>query len=265
MEIKFLQKIKAFLERRKLKKLSDETLAKKVEEKIKNEKIEEIPNIVGNMGDDEKQLEMAKNLVESEQINMDTKKDIINTLPHETKRELFKKSVQTKEILAKKDLPAFIEILVKDKKLKPYDELYYRVDKAFSDSELAYIMQKIQETRPEDYDEEKILRVIAKQILVDNVRYGTFLPSHLGELTSNIIIANKDSEESQRKFDILVEEDRKKLFNALEEEADILNDAIKDDKKEKRIGNENLKIQMNNMVQFAEKRKEEIQTQSTEK
>lgn len=265
MEIKFLQRIKAFLERRKLKKLSDETLAKKVEEKIENEKIEEIPNIVGHMGDDEKQLEMAKNLVESEQINMDTKKDVINTLPHETKRELFKKSIQTKEILAKKDIPTFMEILIKDKKLQPYDELYYRVDKAFSDSELANIMQKIQETRPQDYDEQKIVRVIAKQILVDNVRYGTFLPSHLGELTNNITIEDKDSEESYRKFDILEDDDRKKLFDALEEEAETLRDTINDEKKEKRINKENLKIQMNNMVQFAEKRKEELQAQSPEK
>lgn len=265
MKIEVMKKIKLYLENRKLKKMSDSALIKELEEKLMIEETENIHNIVGFVEDDKKQLNVAKELIESGEINASTKKQVIEKLPHQTQKELFRKSIKTKELLAQKDISTFLRILIKDKKLQPYDELYYRIDKAFNDFELAYMLRELQKGRPEAYSAQKVMGIIAKQIIVDIKKYESFLPSHLKELTDEIVINYGENEE--RKFDILNEEDRKTLKETMEREAE----KMKEDNKhpitlaeKERITSEKLEKQINKMLQFEQKRQEELQMQGLE-
>ena len=259
MEIKWIEKIKLYLEYRKLKKMSDGALLKELEEKLEAEKTEHIPNIVGFVGDEEKKLEVAKDLIETSDINMMTKKQVIDTLPHQTQKELFRKSIKTKELLAQRDISTFLRILVKDKSLHPYDELYYRIDKAFSDVQLAYMLDTLRTERPESYDEEKIMGVIAKQIAVNMKKYETFLPSHLSQLTDEVIINR--GEEEERIFDILKKKDRKRLEQSIQQAIKELKENTKNpmsEVEEQRLSQENVDKQINEFLAFAQKRQEEL-------
>lgn len=264
MKIKLIEKIKQFFENRKLKKLPDEVLIEKVEEKLEEDEVGEIPNIVKYVGDNDTQLQMAKGLVEGADINIETKKEVIDNLPHITKKELFRESIKTKEIIAQKDMPTFIKILINEKKLQPYDELYYRVDKAFSDSELGRILGILYKERTKEYDEEKVLRIVAKQMLVDMKKYNTFLPSHFAEIANNIII--DEGTENERTFQILNEEDKEKLEKALEEESIELKENSKKAltaQEKAKIAPEKIQQQINNIVEFSMKRQKELQEQET--
>lgn len=265
MKIKWIEKVKLFLENRKLKKMSDGALIKELNERLLAEETESIPNIVGFVEDDNKQLDVAKELIESKEVTVKTKKQVIQNLPQQTQKELFRKSIKTKEVLAQKDISTFLKILIKDKNLQPYDELYYRIDKAFSDSQLANILEQLQKERPESYNEEKITQIITKQIVVDIKKYGSFLPSHLENLTSKIII--NDEKQGKRKFDILEEKDRRMLETELEKASQELKENKKNpitEVEEQRITSDKLKLQIEQMAQFAQRRQEELRLQGIE-
>lgn len=259
MEIKWIEKMKLYLEYRKLKKMTDGALLEELEKKLEAEKMAHIPNIVSLVEDEEKKLEVAKDLIETSEINMTTKKKVIDQLPHKTQKELFRKSIKTKELLAQRDISTFLKILVKDKNLHPYDELYYRIDKAFSDSQLVYMLDTLRAKRPEAYEEEKVMGIIGKQIAVNMKKYETFLPSHLLQLTDEVIINRGEKEE--RIFDILREEDREKLEQSIQEAIQELKENTKNsmsEVEEQRLSQENIDKQISKFLTFAQKRQEEL-------
>lgn len=265
MKIALIEKIKLYSEKRKLRKMSDGALIKQLEEKIMAEETGNIPNIVGYVEDDDKQLHVAKELIESQDINIATKKQVIEKLPQQTQKELFRKSIKTKELLAQKDINTFLKIIIKDKKLQPYDELYYRVDKAFSDSQLSFMLRELKRKRPESYSEEKVMEIVAKQIIVNMKKYGTFLPSHLPELLDEITINSEQGK--QRKFDILEENDKEKITETLKRVAE----EVKENKKvpitetqKQNIEEGKIDIQIARMVRFAEERQEQLREQGIE-
>lgn len=268
MKIKFIERIKKFIEKIKIKKLPDGELEKQVNEMIENDETDSLGMYLKNFDNPENQKDMVKNVLEAENISTATKKDIIDNLPHSTKKELFKQSIKTKEIIAQKDMSTFLNIIIKDKNLNPYNELYYRLDKAFSDSQLEFALEWIGNQRKEDYDEEKILAIVGKQIAVNMKKFESFLPSHLDGLTRNIKIDDRD-------FDILEEKDKNMLHTAICEEAEILKEKIlkksskkqltDDEEKEiARLDNKNIEIQIENMVKFAEIRRDELIKQGLE-
>lgn len=268
MKVKFIEMIKQILKKLKIRTLPDEELEEQVNQMLENDEEESIGLYMKSFGNRLNQKEVAKSVMEAENISTEAKKDVIDTLPHSTKKELFKQSIKTKEIIAQKDKETFLKIILTDKNLNPYNELYYRLDKAFSDSQLQIILDKIYEKRQEDYDVEKVLAIVGKQIAVDTKTYGSFLPSHLDEITRTIKIDNKD-------FDILDSEHRIKLLEATGEESRILRETYLEkfknrqlSEKEKielvRLNFDNINAQFDNMVAFAEKRKEELIKQGTE-
>lgn len=262
MKLKVVEKINLYLEKRKLKKLSDRALIKELEQKLEEEEMGNIHKIVSFIEDNDKQLMLAKEVIEAPEIKEQTKQQVIEELPHQTQKELFKESIKTKELLAKKDINKFLDIIIKDANLNPYDELYYRIDKAFSDSQLAYMFKRVQEERPEDYNEEKVLGIIAKQIVTQMRKYEMFFPSHLQELTGEVII--NYGKEGERTFDILNQKDREKLLQSLKEEAEALkkNERFPITKEQKqRITPERIEQQIDRLVQFATKRQEELRQQ----
>ncbi len=238
---------------------------KELEQKIEEEETANIHNIVGFVEDSDKQIKLAKEVIETPEIMDKTKQKVIEKLPQQVQRELFKESIKTKELLAKKDIDKFLKIIIKDKNLNPYDELYYRVDKAFSDSQLTYMFGKIRKERPEDYNEEKILGIIAKQIATKMRKYEMFFPSHLQQLTDEVIINH--GQEGERTFDILNQEDRQKLHEAMKEEAEVLKESKKHPitlAEKQKITPERIKKQVDKLVQFAEVRQEELKQQGVE-
>lgn len=316
-------KIKNYIKDRELKKLTDKDLVERVEEKKeKEEEMQEIPNIIGYINDDEKQLKVAEDAIDSE-LDDELKAEILRALPKKSRANLFKQdNVVAKKIIAQDDIDTFTEILVREQVLKPYNELYYRLDVAFSDSQVAQILSNLETRRNRDYDPQKVLKVIAKQIAVDIKTHRTFLPSHLKELTDKIIIdlseeeimenesdieknvegKENDIEEKKkeidmeenieentieieqnertnakaktRKFDILREDDRQNLYNAIMKEAEILKHKAqtKEYESEQEKNNElrklktlltpeNVKNKINDMVKFQERRNREIATQ----
>lgn len=316
-------KIKNYIKDRELKKLTDKDLVERVEEKKeKEEEMQEIPNIIGYINDDEKQLKVAEDAIDSE-LDDELKAEILRALPKKSRANLFKQdNVVAKKIIAQDDIDTFTEILVREQVLKPYDELYYRLDVAFSDSQVAQILSNLETRRNRDYDPQKVLKVIAKQIAVDIKTHGTFLPSHLKELTDKIIIdlseeeimenesdieknvegKENDIEEKKkeidmeenieentieieqnertnakaktRKFDILREDDRQNLYNAIMKEAEILKHKAQTKKYESEqeknnelrklktlLTPENVKNKIDDMVKFQERRNREIATQ----
>ena len=169
--------------------------------------------------------------------------------------------------MAQKDVNTFIKIIVNNKSLQPYDELYYRLDKAFSDSQLTGILQTLKEKRPESYDEEKVLRIVAKQIDVDIKKYGTFLPSHVaqGGLFEQIVIRDDNIQDGERTFDILNAKDKQRLVEALKEEREEMKENPKISLTEKELGilsDENLERQIDQVEKFKIKRQEELQQQN---
>lgn len=265
MKIQFIEKIKEFFEKRKLKKLPDEILEEKVEQNIEGEETEKLAFMVGAVEDEKTQIELAKKVVEAPAVGTMAKAETINELPHETKEALFRKSVRTKEIIAQKDINTFLKILINNKELQPYDELYYRVDKAFSDLQLSDILEKLGEKRPESYDEEKVLRIIAKQIDTNLKKYGSFLPSHADSLMEKIILKDENTETGKREFDILNPQDKEKLIEAMKEERDEIKNNEKipvSESEEKRLTDENIQKQIEQVVDFKIKRQQELQEQN---
>ena len=265
MKIQFIEKIKEFFEKRKLKKLPDEILEEKVEQNIEGEETEKLAFMVGAIGDEKARIEAAKKVVEAPDVGTMTKTETINELPHETKEALFRKSVRTKEIIAQKDINTFLKILINNKELQPYDELYYRVDKAFSDLQLSDILEKLGEERPEAYDEEKVLRIVAKQIDINLKKYGSFLPSHADSLMGKIILKDENTETGKREFDILNPQDQEKLIEAMKEERDEIMDNEKipvSKSEEKRLTDENIQKQIEQVAEFKIKRQQELQEQN---
>ena len=265
MKIQFIEKIKKYIKKRKLRKLPDEILEEKVEQNIEGEETGKLAFMVGAIGDEKTRIEAAKKVVEAPDVETMTKAETINELPHETKEALFRKSVRTKEIIAQKDINTFLKILINNKELQPYDELYYRIDKAFSDSQLANILETLKSERPESYDEEKVLRIVAKQVDVNLRKYGTFLASHAENLLGKVSIKDEKEENDERQFDILNPQDKQKLFEALKEEREEMRDNPKNpltDKEIQMLSDENLEKQINQVVQFKVKRQEELQEQN---
>lgn len=249
-------------EKIRLRRLSDKALMKELEQKLEEEQTGNIHNIVGYIEDKDKQVVLAKEVIETLDVKDVTKQKVIDKLPQYVQRELFKESIKTKELLAKKDIGKFLKIIIKDKNLDPYDELYYRVDKAFSDSQLTYMFSKIGRERPEDYNEEKILGIIAKQIATKMRKFEMFFPSHLDQLTNQVIINHNKEEE--RTFDILNQEDREKLCEAMKEEAEAIKESTKYPitlAEKQKITPEKIEKQIDKFVQFAMERKEELRLQ----
>ena len=89
MKIQFIEKIKEFFEKRKLRKLPDEILEEKVEQNIEGEETGKLAFMVGAIGDEKTRIEAAKKVVEAPDVETMTKAETINELPHETKEALF--------------------------------------------------------------------------------------------------------------------------------------------------------------------------------
>lgn len=265
MKIQFIEKIKEFFEKRKLKKMPDKVLEEKIDQNIEGEGTEKIPLIVGAVDDAQTQVELAKKVVESPEISVATKAETLDELPHKMKEKLFRESIKSKELMAQKDINTFVKIIITNKGLQPYDELYYRIDKAFSDSQLANILETLKSERPENYDEEKVLRIVAKQVDVNLRKYGTFLASHAENLLGKVSIKDEKEENGERRFDILNPQDKQKLFEALKEEREEMRDNPKNPltyKEIQMLSDENLEKQINQVVQFKVKRQEELQEQN---
>lgn len=266
MEIKFIKNIKNFFENRKLKKLTDETLEEKLEEKLEANETENLGNIVGYVEDDKRQLQLAEDLIHSTQISELDKKEVIDSLPHKSKEKLFRESIKAKEILARKDINTFLKIIIEQKNLNPYDELYYRLDKAFNDSQLSNILEIIKKERPKEYNEEKVLRIICKQMIVDLKEYGVALPSNIKWIIDkNLIVKDKKSENGKRNFDILEETDRSRLFSSLIEEVEEFKEKNNSELKERQresLSMENLENTLNRLCEFEKRRREELQQQN---
>ena len=107
-----------------------------------------------------------------------------------------------------------------------------------------------------------MLAIVGKQISVNIKTYGAFLPSHLNEITRTIQIENEE-------FNILNENHRNKLLEATHEEAKDLKEQYLEkykkgtlSEKEKiectRLNYYTVEEQFDKMVDFAEKRKEEL-------
>lgn len=266
MKIEVIEKIRLFIEKMRLRRLSDKALMKELEQKLEEEETDNLHNIVGYVEDKDKQVRLAKEVIETPEIMDKTKQKVIEKLPQQVQRELFKESIKTKELLAKKDIDKFLKIIIKDKNLDPYDELYYRLDKAFSDVQLTYMFDKIRKERPEDYNEEKILGIIAKQIATKMRKYEMFFPSHLEQLTNEVII-NRNQEE-ERTFNILNQKDRERLRKAMKEEAEAIKESEKYPitlKEKERITPEKIEGQIDKLVQFARERQEELRLQGVKK
>ena len=167
--------------------------------------------------------------------------------------------------MAQENVDKFLQIIINDKSLQPYDELYYRIDKAFSDSQLANILEMLKSERPESYDEEKVLRIVAKQIDINLKKYGSFLPSHADSLMEKIILKDENAETGKREFDILNPQDKEKLIEAMKEERDEIIDNEKipvSESEEKRLTDENIQKQIGLVVDFKIKRQQELQDQN---
>lgn len=265
MKIQFIERIKEFIEKKKLKNMPDEVLEEKIDEKLEGKETGNIPLIVGAVDDEKTQVELVKKVVEAPDISTATKADAFNELPHEMKKELFKKSIKSKELLAQKDINTFLKILVTDKRLQPYDELYYRIDKAFSDKQLSDILKALKEKRPESYDEEKVLRIVAKQIDVNLKKYGSFLSSHAADVLENMELEDNNSDNGKRKFDILNEQDRNRLLNAMKQEKEEIekkSELSVTVQERRNLGEENLERQIRQIVEFRKKRLKEINEQN---
>ena len=265
MKIQFIERIKEFIEKKKLKNMPDEVLEEKIDEKLEGKETGNIPLIVGAVDDEKTQVELVKKVVEAPDISTATKADALNELPHEMKKELFKKSIKSKELLAQKDINTFLKILVTDKRLQPYDELYYRIDKAFSDKQLSDILKALKEKRPESYDEEKVLRIVAKQIDVNLKKYGSFLSSHAADVLENVELEDNNSDNGKRKFDILNEQDRNRLLNAMKQEKEEIekkSELSLTVQERRNLGEENLERQIRQIVEFRKKRLKEINEQN---
>ncbi len=265
MKIQFIERIKEFIEKKKLKNMPDEVLEEKIDEKLEGKETGNIPLIVGAVDDEKTQVELVKKVVEAPDISTATKADAFNELPHEMKKELFKKSIKSKELLAQKDINTFLKILVTDKRLQPYDELYYRIDKAFSDKQLSDILKALKEKRPESYDEEKVLRIVAKQIDVNLKKYGSFLSSHAADVLENMELEDNNSDNGKRKFDILNEQDRNRLLNAMKQEKEEIekkSELSLTVQERRNLGEENLERQIRQIVEFRKKRLKEINEQN---
>ena len=262
MKIEITEKITLFIEKMKLKRLSDKALIKELEQKLEEKQTDNIHNIVGFVEDKDKQVKIAKEVIETEEIKDMTKQKVFGNLSQEEQKRLFRESIQAKELLAKKNIDKFLKIIIKDKNVEPYDELYYRVDKAFNDAQLAYMFRQIRKERPEDYSEEKILGIIAKQIAIKMKKFETFFPSHLQQLTDEIVVNH--NQEGERTFNILNKKDREKLLQALKEEAEVLKESKKYPvtiTEKQRITPEKIEQQMEQLVQFAMERQEELRQQ----
>ena len=265
MKIQFIEKIKEFFEKRKLKKLPDEILKEKVEQNIEGEETEKLAFMVSAIENEKERIEATKKAVESPDISVSTKVAIINELTHKNQVKLFKESIKSKELMAQKDVDKFLEIIINDKSLQPYDELYYRVDKAFSDLQLSNILEKLEKERPETYDEEKVLRIVAKQIDINLKKYGSFLPSHAEELSRHIHLKEKNTETGEREFDILNPNDKQRLSDAMKEERDEImnNEKIPvSESEKKRLTDENIQKQIEQVAEFKIKRQQELQEQN---
>lgn len=266
--MKWTKRIRRFFETKKLSKLPDTELVEKIKEKAENEELKHAGTLLEYLNDEEKRVEVAKTLVESENLSNKDKQKFLTNLPHKTQKDLFKESVKAKKIMAKINIPDFIKVITNDKNLNPYDELYYRLEDAFSDSQVGDVLKAIGEKRPEEYDEEKIFKIVGKQIAIRVKKQGVFLASHLKDLTRYIKIS--DDNNGTRDFDILNEEDKEKLSSAFFIEAEHLKEKIEsstDEKKENHkwyLEKENLERQVNNMVHFAKKRQEELKVQGLE-
>lgn len=267
MKIQFIEKIKEFFEKRKLKKLPDEILEEKVEQNIEGEETGKLAFMVGAIGDEKTQIELAKKVVEAPDVGTMTKAEMLDKLPHKAKEKLFKESIKSKELMAQKDVSAFIKIITNDKNLQPYDELYYRIDKAFSDSQLAGILEKVKQKRPETYDEEKVLRIVAKQMDINLKKYGTFFPSHAIEagLFREIVLKDEKTEKGEREFDILNPEDKQRLSDAMKEERDEIVENPKNlisKQESNRLTDEVIDSQIQQIINFKMKRQQEHSEQN---
>ena len=265
MKIKFIEKIKEFFEKRKLKKLPDDILEEKIVENIEEEETEKVPKMVEAFGSAEAQAEIAQKVVESSGVSTETKAEMLDKLPHKVKEKLFKESIKSKELMAQKDVNTFVQIIINNKSLQPYDELYYRVDKAFSDLQLSNILEKLEKERPETYDEEKVLRIVAKQIDINLKKYGSFLPSHAEELSRHVYLKDKNTETGEREFDILNPNDKQRLSDAMKEERDEImnNEKIPvSESEKKRLTDENIQKQIEQVAEFKIKRQQELQEQN---
>lgn len=266
MKIQFIERMREFFEKRRLRKMPDEVLEEKIDQNIEGEGTGKIPLIVGAVDDEQTQVELAKKVVEAADLSMATKAETLDELPHKTKVKLFKESVKSKELMAQKDVDTFVKIIVNNKSLQPYDELYYRIDKAFSDSQLSNILKTLKEKRPESYDEEKVLRIVAKQIDVDIKKYGTFFPSHASQagLFEQIVLRDDNQQNGERTFDILDPKDKQRLVQALKEEREEMKENPKislTEREMKMLSDENLERQIEQVEKFKIKRQEELQQQ----
>ena len=267
MKIKFIEKIKEFFEKRKLKKLPDEILREKVEQNIEGEETEKLEFMVSAIENEKERIEATKKAVESPDISVSTKVAIINELTHKNQVKLFKESIKSKELMAQKDVNTFVQIIINNKSLQPYDELYYRIDKAFSDSQLADILEKVKQERPETYDEEKVLRIVAKQMDINLKKYGTSFPSHAIEagLFREIILKDEKAEKGKREFDILNPEDRQRLSDAMKEERDEIVEKSKNSmskQESNRLTDEAIDAHIQKMLDFRMKRQKELNEQN---
>ena len=268
MKIQFIERIKEFFEKRKLKKLPDDILEEKIVENIEEKETEKVPKMVEAFGSAEAQAEIAQKVVESSGVSTETKAEMLDKLPHKVKEKLFKESIKSKELMAQKDVNTFVQIIINNKSLQPYDELYYRVDKAFSDLQLSNILEKLEKERPEAYDEEKVLRIVAKQIDINLKKYGSFLPSHAEELSRHVYLKDKNTETGEREFDILNPNDKQRLSDAMKEERDeiMTNEKIPvNESEKKRLTDENIQKQIKQIVDFKMKRQQEISEQNNGK
>lgn len=265
MKIQFIETIKGFIEKKKLKNMPDEVLEEKIDEKLEGKETGNIPLIVGAIDDEKTQIELVKKVVEAPDISTATKTEALNELPHKMKEELFKKSIKSKELLAQKDINTFLKILVTNKRLQPYDELYYRIDKAFSDKQLADILKTLKEKRSESYNEEKVLRIVAKQMDVNLRKYGSFLSSHAADVLENVELRDNNSDNGKRKFDILNEQDRNRLLDAMKQEKEEIekkSELSLTVQERRNLGEENLERQIRQIVEFRKKRLKEINEQN---
>lgn len=268
MKIQFIEKIKEFFEKRKLKKLPDKLLEEKVEQNIEGEKIEKVPFMFEAINNKDTKIELAKKVMESPEIPVETKTEILDNLTHKDRVKLFKENVKSKKLLAQENADEFVKIITTDKNLQPYDELYYRVDEAFSDLQLANILEIVKRERPESYDEEKVLRIVAKQIDVNLKKYGSFLSSHAGELFGKIILQDKKEETGERKFDILNPDDRQRLNEAMKEERDEIVENTKGSitkQESNRLTDDIIDAQIQQVVDFQIKRQQELSEQNSGK
>lgn len=267
MKIKWLQKIRNFLEYRKLKKLEDKELKQKLEKKLEENETDNIGNVISHVEENEQRLDLAKKVIESE-INEDAKRDVIDKLPTNTRKQLFIENIQTKEILAKKDKDTFLEMITTQKNLHPYDEIYYRLDKAFSDQELDEILQKIQDKRPEKYDEEKILRIIGKQMALHIMKSGVILPYGFKEILDNNVLIEETKENREKvknKFNLLDSRHVKKLEEALNEEVENLKEKNYNNLnkiQEEYLSQENLNYLISRLIDFEKTYIEKVNQQN---